>query len=166
MRPFINMHVMNDSAYVLHREQRIPRPIEDVFSFFANAKNLEQITPGWLGFQILSPQPIGMHPGALIRYRIRWHGLPMAWLTEIRSWNPPTEFVDVQVKGPYRLWHHTHSFIAVDGGTLMRDAVRYALPFGFVGRLAHAWRVRSDLEALFDFRAATVTDILGHSVNP
>jgi ligand-binding SRPBCC domain-containing protein len=147
--------------YILRREQWIPRPIEDVFAFFADARNLEEITPAWLGFRILSPQPIVMRRGARIQYRLRWHGVALRWLTEIQSWNPPHEFVDVQAQGPYRLWHHTHSFEAMDGRTLMRDVVRYILPLGRLGRLAHSWRVQADLEAIFDYRALQVSEILG-----
>jgi ligand-binding SRPBCC domain-containing protein len=148
-------------TYVLQREQWIPRPIEDVFAFFADAENLKVITPAWLGFRILSAQPIGMKRGACIRYRLRWHGFPLRWLTEIQSWNPPFEFVDVQAKGPYRLWQHTHSFKPVDGGTLMSDVVRYALPYGLLGRVVHAWLVQSELEALFEYRASRVSAIFG-----
>lgn len=149
------------APYLLQREQWIPRPIGDVFAFFADARNLEAITPPWLRFQILSPEPIVMRSGSQILYRLRWRGFPVRWLTEIQSWNPPTEFIDVQTKGPYRLWHHTHRFEPVNGGTLMRDLVRYALPFGPLGRLAHAWLVRSELRAIFDFRGRRVSDILG-----
>jgi ligand-binding SRPBCC domain-containing protein len=149
------------TAHVLRRVQRFPRPIDDVFAFFADAGNLEAITPAWLGFQVLSPQPITMRSGNRIQYRIRWHGLPMRWLTEIQLWSPPTEFVDVQLRGPYRLWHHTHRFESIDGGTLMCDEVRYAMPLGALGRLAHAWSVKSELEALFDYRAVMISKILG-----
>jgi ligand-binding SRPBCC domain-containing protein len=147
--------------YVLHREQWITRSIEDVFAFFADAGNLELITPAWLGFRILSPRPIGMRLGTRIVYRLRWHGLPLRWMTEIQSWNPPAEFVDVQAQGPYRLWHHTHSFRPVDGGTLISDVIRYALGFGALGRLAHARLVKPDLEAIFDYRAGKVSELLG-----
>jgi ligand-binding SRPBCC domain-containing protein len=102
-----------------------------------------------------------MRSGTRILYRLHWHGMPLRWLTEIHYWNPPTEFVDVQVQGPYRLWHHTHSFRPIDGGTLMRDVVRYALGFGPLGRIAHAWLVKPDLEAIFDYRALKVSDMLG-----
>ncbi len=164
-----NMNVMNVLSpatgrtvvpYVLEREQRIPLPIDDVFAFFADATNLEAITPAWLRFQILSPRAIAMHSGARILYQLRWHGFPLRWLTEIQSWSPPTEFVDVQVSGPYRLWQHTHRFKPIDGGTLMRDMVRYALPFALLGRLAHAWQVKRELEALFDYRAVKIAEIL------
>jgi ligand-binding SRPBCC domain-containing protein len=151
----------NVSPYVLQRQQWVPRPIEDVFAFFSDAKNLEEITPAWLGFRILSPEPIVLRPGARIHYRISLHGLPLRWVTEIESWDPPYEFVDVQARGAYRLWHHTHSFEPVDGGTLMRDLVRYVLPFGLLGRLAHAWLVKPDLEAIFDYRALRMSEVLG-----
>ena len=95
----------------LSREQWISRSIEDVFAFFANAKNLEAITPTWLGFQILSADPITLRAGAQVVYRLYWHRFPLRWVTEIRSWNPPTSFVDVQLRGPYSHWHHTHTFL-------------------------------------------------------
>ena len=149
------------APYLLQREQWIPRPVEEVFTFFADARNLEALTPAWLGFQIVSPEPIVMRSGACIRYRLRWHGYPVRWVTEIQSWNPPTEFIDVQAQGPYRLWHHMHCFEPVDGGTLMRDMVRYLLPLGIVGRIAHACLLRSDLEAIFDYRAVKVSEVRG-----
>ena len=103
-------------TYLLERDQRVPRPIEEVFAFFSDARNLEAITPSWLGFRILSPEPIVMQPGARIDYRINMHGLPLRWVSEIERWDPPNEFVDVQLQGPYRLWRHTHRFEPVDGG--------------------------------------------------
>ncbi len=145
----------------LRREQWIPRPIEEVFAFFADARNLEEITPAWLNFRILSPEPSAVQAGTHLSYRLRWHGFPVRWVTEIRSWSPPTKFIDVQARGPYRLWHHTHRFQPLEGGTLMRDIVRYVLPLGPVGRLAHTWLVKADLKAIFDHRAAQVSRILG-----
>jgi ligand-binding SRPBCC domain-containing protein len=147
--------------HTLRREQWVPRPIEDVFAFFSDARNLGAITPPWLGFRIVSPGPIVMRPGTRIHYRIRLHGLPLRWVTEIETWEPPHEFVDVQFKGPYRFWHHTHRFEPVDGGTLVRDSVRYVLPFGPLGRLAQAWIVKSDLEKIFDHRALRMTEVFG-----
>ena len=102
----------------------LPRPREEVFSFFADAHNLQTITPPWVRFEVLTPKPVQMKPGALIDYRIRVHGLPIRWRTEITEWNPPHRFVDVQIRGPYTLWHHTHSFEERDHGTLCRDHVR------------------------------------------
>ncbi len=155
------MTVTNVLPYLLQREQWIPRAVEDVFAFFADARNLEAITPASLRFQILSPEPIAMAPGTLIEYQLRWHRFPIRWVTEIRRWDPPIGFMDVQLRGPYRLWEHTHRFQAVDGGTRMCDVVRYALPFGLLGRLAHAWVVKADLERIFDYRARKVSELLG-----
>jgi ligand-binding SRPBCC domain-containing protein len=148
--------------YSLQREQWIPRPMQDVFDFFADARNLEVITPPWLRFQIVSPEPIAMAPGTLIEYQLRWHRFPIRWVTEIRSWEPPTSFMDVQLHGPYRLWEHTHRFEVVEGGTRMSDVVRYALPFGFLGRMAHACMVNADLKGIFDYRARKVSELLGN----
>ena len=151
------------AEYLLQREQWIPQPIDEVFAFFADARNLEAITPPWLGFWILTPEPIVMSAGTRIEYQIRWRKLPVRWVTETRCWDPPTGFMDVQLRGPYRLWEHTHSFQTVDGGTRMIDHVRYALPLGPLGSLAHTWFVRADLEKIFDFRAERVSALLGES---
>jgi ligand-binding SRPBCC domain-containing protein len=105
-------------------------------------------------------------PGTLIHYALRWRGLPLSWTTRITEWNPPGGFVDVQLRGPYRLWEHTHIFQPVAGGTLVHDMVRYTLPLGVLGRLAHAGWVRADLNAIFDFRARKVSELLGASVRP
>jgi ligand-binding SRPBCC domain-containing protein len=145
------------SVHQLRREQRLPGAPEDVFPFFGDARNLESITPPWLGFAVTTPEPIDMRPGALIEYRLKLHGLPMRWRTTIAVWDPPRRFVDVQIDGPYRLWHHTHDFEPDgNGGTVMRDTVRYALPFGPLGSVAHRALVRRDLAAIFDFRAEKV----------
>jgi len=146
--------------HTLRREQRLAGTPGEVFPFFADAGNLEAITPPWLGFRVVTPRPIAMREGALIEYRLRLHGLPISWLTRIEEWETdPTHprFVDVQLNGPYSLWHHTHEFRPhPDGGTLMTDTVRYALPFGPLGSLAHRVLVRRDLERIFDFRARAV----------
>jgi ligand-binding SRPBCC domain-containing protein len=145
------------SVHVLAREQLLDSRPEDVFAFFGDALNLEAITPPWLGFRVVTPQPIEMAPGTLIEYRLRLHALPIRWRTTIAAWDPPRRFVDVQLRGPYRLWHHTHDFEPAPGGrTLMRDTVRYALPFGPLGAVAHRLLVRRDLARIFDFRQAEV----------
>jgi len=143
--------------HVLRREQRLPGAPGDVFPFFADAHNLEAITPPWLGFRVVTPAPIAMRAGALIEYRLRLHGLRLAWLTRIDEWTPGVRFVDSQLAGPYALWHHTHEF-APDGpaATVMRDTVRYALPYWPLGEVAHALLVWRDLERIFDFRSAEV----------
>lgn len=136
----------------------LPRPVEEVFPFFADAGNLERLTPPWLRFRILTPRPVEMRPGALIDYRLRVHGLPLAWRTRIEAWEPPHRFVDAQLRGPYRLWHHTHTFEPLDGGTLCRDVVRYAVPGGaLVDRLL----VRRDVERIFAFRRQELNRIFG-----
>src|SRR4051794_34251209 len=119
--------------FTLVREQRIALPIDEVFAFFAEPRNLEAITPGWLRFRILAAGPIAMAAGTTIRYALRWRGTPVSWTTEIRAFEPPNLFIDEQVRGPYRLWHHTHRFEALGEETLMRDEVRYALPLGLAG---------------------------------
>jgi ligand-binding SRPBCC domain-containing protein len=140
----------------------LPGDPETVFGFFADAGNLEAITPPWLRFAIVTPRPIAMGAGALIEYRLTLHRLPISWLTQIVVWEPGVRFVDVQLSGPYRLWHHTHEFAADGaGGTLMRDTVRYALPFGPLGEVAHRAFVARDLGRIFDFRRAEVARRLG-----
>ena len=147
--------------HVLRREQRLPRPPQEVFPFFADAGNLEAITPAWLRFRIVTPRPIEMRAGALIEYRLRLHGLPVSWLTTIEAWEPGERFVDMQLTGPYRLWHHTHEFEPDGaGGTIMRDTVRYALPFGPLGAIAHRAFVARDLAAIFDHRVRRVAELV------
>lgn len=150
----------------LQREEWIPSPLEQVFSFFGDAENLERITPPWLNFQILSPRPIQMAVGTKIVYQIRWHGPRMRWTTEIVEWNPPFGFVDVQLKGPYRLWRHSHSFAKQRDGTLMRDLVCYELPFGWLGQIAHAAIVRKNLAEIFDYRVRAISEIFARREQP
>ena len=142
--------------HTLRREQRLPGTPDEVFPFFADAGNLAAITPAFLGFRIVTPRPIEMRVGTIIEYRLALHRLPISWLTQIVDWEPGVRFVDAQLRGPYALWHHTHDFEPDGDGTIMRDTVRYAIPFGPAGRLAHAAFVRRDLERIFDFRAAEV----------
>ena len=127
----------------------LPLPPEKIFPFFADAANLDALTPPWLHFHIITPPPIVLKAGALIDYRLRVHGLPLRWRTRINVWQPPHHFVDEQICGPYRQWIHEHTFEARDGGTLACDIVRYAVPFDF---LAHRWFVRPDIERIFKFR--------------
>lgn len=147
--------------HTLRRVQRLAGPPEAVFGFFADAGNLEAITPAWLGFEIVTPRPIEMRPGALIEYRLTLHRIRLGWLTRIEEWEPGVRFVDMQLAGPYRLWHHTHAF-APDGhgGTIMTDTVRYALPFWPLGEIAHRALVARDLAAIFDHRARRVAELV------
>ena len=144
----------------LIREQWLPKPIEDVFSFFSRPENLQEITPPWLGFHIIHADK-ELHTGSLIEYRLRVHGLPMTWKSEISEWSPPNRFVDTQLKGPYSLWRHEHSFTPQDSGTLIRDHVEYALPFGILGELVHRLMVRRDVNSIFDFRQQRLMELLG-----
>lgn len=145
-----------------HATQSLPLPPEAVFPFFADAYNLQALTPPWLDFQILTPRPIPMRVGALIDYRLRVHGVPLRWRTRIAGWDPPRRFADEQLRGPYRLWHHEHLFEAVEGGTLMHDRVRYAV---WGGALINRLFVRRDIERIFAFRKqALERRFCGHGV--
>lgn len=135
----------------------------EVFCFFSEAQNLDRITPSWLHFQILG-QTDPIRAGTLIRYRLAWHGIPIKWTTRIEEWCPPTNFVDIQLKGPYRLWHHSHSFEARDGGTLIRDTVHYALPMGILGDLCAGWLVQRDVERIFDYRAKQISAMFKRAI--
>lgn len=145
--------------HTLTRSQHLSAPPSEAFQFFADAFNLEAITPPWLRFRVTTERPIDMRPGALIEYRLRLHGVPIRWRTRIATWEPGVRFEDVQLRGPYRLWHHTHTFEPDGDGTLMRDVVRYSLPLGPAGELAHSLFVRRDLERIFDYRRNTVAEM-------
>lgn len=151
---FVALHV---KVHVLERNQRLALPAAEAFAFYADALNLEAITPPWLAFRVATAGPVAMRCGTLIDYRLRLHGVPIRWRTRIVAWEPPERFVDVQLRGPYALWEHTHTF-EPDGAhaVVIRDRVRYALPFGALGRLAHALFVRRDLERIFDYRRRAV----------
>ena len=142
--------------YQLHHTQLIKKSLPEVFSFFENPANLEKITPPDLGFQILTPTPIQMGKGCLIDYTVRVLGLPIRWTSFIADYDPPHKFVDVQLKGPYSFWHHTHVFKEHPEGTLIEDAVRYCLPFGVLGQLMHGLLVRRQLQSIFDYREKVI----------
>lgn len=153
--------------HVLERQQRIERPPAEVFPFYADAGNLERITPSWLGFEVTTPMPIEMEVGALIDYRLGLHGIPVRWRTRIEAWEPPYRFVDAQLSGPYSLWHHTHTFREDGAGaTILGDRVRYAVPFGLAGEAARLLLVERDLERIFDHRRDAVAEIFGGAPTP
>lgn len=145
----------------LYREQLVPRPVEDVFGFFAEAANLELITPPWLGFRLVGSDPVVMRRDTLIEYRLSLHRLPLRWVSRIALWEPGRTFVDVQVRGPYRVWRHRHEFEHAGRDTVVRDHVDYALPLGPLGAVAHASFVERDLARIFDYRRAAVARLLG-----
>jgi ligand-binding SRPBCC domain-containing protein len=146
-------------SYHLTREQWIPKPLDEAFSFFAKPENLEEITPPFLRFRIVHAES-PLHAGALIEYKLRVRGLPMRWVSEITEWQPPYQFVDTQLRGPYALWRHQHTFAAERGGTRITDNVEYALPFGFLGQIVHTLLVRKDVERIFDYRRRKLTKLL------
>jgi len=139
--------------FTFHKKQIIRKPIEEVFSFFQQPENLSRITPSSLDFQMLTPSPIVMQENALLDYSIRLIGFRIRWTTLITKYEPPYSFVDVQLKGPYSYWHHTHRFIETDDGTEMIDEIRYVIPFGFLGKLLHALFIKKELDTIFKHRS-------------
>ena len=146
-------------VHVMRFEQRLEAPPEAVFPFFADPRNLEAITPGWLRFRIVEA-PDELRRGARLRYRLRLLGVPIGWRTEIAEWLPPRTFVDVQLAGPYPLWVHTHRFAAVPGGTEIHDNVRYRVPGGRLAPLVDRLVVRRWLDRIFDHRAGCLAGLL------
>ena len=150
---------MTPALYRLERSQLIPQPLGTVFSFFADARNLERITPPFLHFRILSPFPVTMQAGARIQYHLRLVGIPVSWTTRIEAYEPPQRFVDSQLSGPYQKWVHLHEFSEVADGTLMRDVVDYEIPYGIIGTIAQELFVARMLERIFDYRRDVIAAI-------
>jgi ligand-binding SRPBCC domain-containing protein len=145
------------AIHLLERRQRVELPIAEAFAFYGDARNLELITPPWLGFEVTTPAPIEMGVGTLIEYRLRLHRVPVRWRTRIEAWDPPHRFVDAQTRGPYSLWEHTHTFEEDGpGATIIEDRVRYSIPFGPLGELANRLLVQRDLQQIFDYRRDAV----------
>lgn len=152
---------MAGQIYKLFHEQLVPRKLEEVFDFFSRPGNLETLTPGFLRFKVVSVSPQPVQKGTLINYKLRVRGLPLRWTSEIREWDPPTRFVDFQTRGPYKLWHHTHRFIAEGNNTRIMDEVLYDLPFGLLGKIVHSFMVKSDVEKIFRYREMKVRELFG-----
>ena len=141
------------TTHIFETELWLPVPREKVFPFFADARNLEILTPPWLNFKVLTAGEIEMRVGAVFDYQLRIHGLPVRWRTEITGWDPPYSFTDEQRRGPYRRWSHTHTFSEKDGGTLCRDEVIYAVPGG---ALVNWFFVRHDVKKIFAYRVGAL----------
>ncbi len=146
------------TVHTIETEVWLPKPLDIVFPFFADARNLATLTPPWLRFSVLTPGPIQLKPGALIDYRLHLHGIPIRWQSEITAWQPPHRFVDEQRRGPYRRWIHEHTFVEHNGGTLARDRVQYAVSGG---SLVNYLFVARDLQRVFAFRKETLLRIFG-----
>jgi ligand-binding SRPBCC domain-containing protein len=142
-------------------KQWLPRPVAEIFPFFQNEKNLEILTPPFLNFHVVGKTTREIRKGTLIDYKLKLHGLPIRWRTEITSWQPPVKFVDNQIKGPYALWHHTHEFEDLAGGTLMTDRVQYRVPMGLLGKLTAGPFVGHDVAKIFQYRKEKARELFG-----
>lgn len=145
-----------NGKYFFSVKQYIPKDIDSVFSFFSDAKNLEHITPPLLSFHVTHMSTKNMHKGTLIDYKLKLKGIPLKWRTLISEWNPPHDFVDTQLSGPYKIWHHTHRFEKLGNGTLISDEVQYKLPLGFLGQMMASSLVQNDVEKIFKFRREVI----------
>ena len=145
--------------HTLHTSMSLPLPRDIVFAFFAEATNLQRITPPELGFEMVTPQPIHLREGTRIEYRLHLFGVPFAWQSEIQRWNPPEEFVDIQLRGPYKRWVHTHRFREEHGVTIIEDEVQYALPYWPLGELVYPL-VRLQLACIFRYRQQAIQTCL------
>jgi ligand-binding SRPBCC domain-containing protein len=145
----------------LHREMIVPRSLDETFVFFSDAHNLDRLTPPWVGFRILTPRPIRMGAGSILDYSLRVHGIPIRWRTEITVWEPPHRFVDVQARGPYRWWEHTHRFEACAEGTRMIDDVEYVAPLWWI---SHPLMVNRDVARIFDYRTEALARVFGRTL--
>jgi ligand-binding SRPBCC domain-containing protein len=143
------------TPHMLKTSMRLPLAREEVFAFFAEAANLERITPPELGFEILTPPPLHLGEGTLIDYRLRLFGVPLDWQTQIICWEPPRKFVDAQLRGPYKRWIHTHGFREEAGETIIEDAVEYCLPYWPLGEIVYPL-VRRQLHRIFRYRQQAI----------
>lgn len=148
-------------VHELRLELLLPLRREDVFPFFSDAMNLQKITPPWLDFRVITPQPIEMRAGTRLDYKLRLRGVPIRWQTEIVIWQPPVRFVDIQRRGPYRLWYHEHTFEERGGRTVCRDHIRYAVPGGPLSGLIRRWLVTPDIERIFAYRQRVIAEHFG-----
>ena len=148
-----------NKEYLLEKHQFIEKPKIEVFDFFKTPENLEKITPKNLNFNIYTPSPILMKEGAVIEYQIKLLGIPIYWRTLINKYNPPNNFRDIQLNGPYDTWEHTHMFEDCKNGTMMIDKIKYSIPFKIIGRMAHSIWVKRELQRIFDYRYEIIENI-------
>lgn len=147
---------------VIHRQQRLPISLQTAWDFFSDPRNLHEITPPELGFQVTSPPVEKMYPGMIITYNITpLFGIARRWITEITHVAEPHLFVDEQRFGPYRFWHHQHLFREISGGVEIEDLVHYIIPFGRLGQIVAARLVRKELQRIFDFRSEVLSKKFG-----
>jgi len=146
-------------TYSFETQTKLNKPLREVFPFFANAENLNAVTPPWLKFEILTPLPIEMKVGIIVDYQIHLHGIPIRWRSKITEWDPPRKFTDVQIKGPYCFWMHEHFFIAEGDQTRMIDRVEYAVPGWLFAPLIHSLFVKRDLAKIFQYREQRFLEI-------
>jgi ligand-binding SRPBCC domain-containing protein len=152
------------TSFRFHSELWVPRPRAEVFEFFSSALNLEEITPPWVSFHVITPPPIEMRVGALINYKLRIRGIPARWQSRITVWDPPNRFVDEQVRGPYSIWIHEHRFTEREGKTLCEDSVQYAPPGGALfAPLLNALLVKRDVRKIFEYRSRRLREIFGEN---
>ena len=142
-------------------EQWVPHAPEEIWTYFCDERNLEELTPPFLNFKVLRKSTRDIGEGTLIDYRLKLNAIPMGWQSRIENWKPARRFVDTQVKGPYSHWQHAHEFIPLANGTLMRDVVRYRLPFGWLGSTVAGWKVESQVDQIFSYRAARIAERFG-----
>jgi ligand-binding SRPBCC domain-containing protein len=159
IKSVLENHYPSGSESYLYSDQFIEKPITDVFNFFSDEKNLEAITPPWLNFKVLNKSTKTMQEGTLINYELKIRGVLVKWQTKILEWKPTSHFIDAQLKGPYKIWHHTHEFIEVQGGTFMTDIVKYEIPYGIFGSLAKLLFVKNDVEKIFNYRFLKIKEL-------
>ena len=153
---------LRGSTFEKLSEQWVPKKASEVWPYFCDAKNLEELTPPFLKFKVKSMSTPVIQEGSLIDYRLSLNGIPFGWRTRIEEWEPEKKFVDTQLRGPYSLWHHTHEFIPMAGGTLLRDRVRYRVPFGWLGAMASGWKVHKDVATIFEFRRKKIAEMFAN----
>lgn len=149
------------SYFELTDSFEVPADVERTWRFFSTAENLPLITPAWMHFTIVTPGPIEIGADSILDYRVRVNGIPVRWQTRIIDWSPPRQFIDLQIRGPYTLWHHQHTFTPSAGGVTCSDRVIYKLPGGPIGKMVHAISVRRQLIEIFRYRRGVIAQQLG-----